>query len=271
MGWTTEAWWVDPWEGQIFWHALQNISFGCGAHKVPYAVGTGCKMADRWRWPLTSMSYWDSEWVEFDIHSAIRLHDVRSWPLTSMCYTERWMEFVIHSAIRLHDVRSWPLTSMCYTERMSGIWHPLPRTPSWREKLTTHLHVLYWKMSGVCHPLRHMPSWREKLTTHLHAFYWKMSGIFHLLRHTPRREKLTTYPHVLYWKNEWSLTSTSPYTFTAWDADHLPPCIVLRFRKSGVWHPLRHTPSRYAQEKRLLPSPVTERSMLAGILVGGRC
>jgi hypothetical protein len=164
MGWTTEACWVDPWEGQIFWHALQNISFGCDAHKVPYAVGTGCKMADRWRWPLTSMSYWDSEWVEFDIHSAIRLHDVRSCPLTSMRFTERWVEFFIYSAIH-HSVRSWPPTSMCYTERMSGVWHPLRHTPSRREKLTTYLHISYWGSERVefdIHSAIHLHVTRKK-------------------------------------------------------------------------------------------------------------
>ena len=124
---------------------------------------------------------------------------------------------------------------------MSGVWHPLRHTPSWREKLTTRLHVvLRFRMSGVCHPLRHTPSWREKLTTHLHVVLrFRMSGVWHPLRHTPSWcEKLSTHLHV-----------------------------VLRFRMNGVWHPLRHTPSWCAQGKRFLPSALTERSMLAGMLV----
>ena len=82
------------------------------------------------------------------------------------CRTEgkKWVEFDVHSAIH-HGVNSWPLLHVVLRFRMSGVWHPLRHTPSWREKLTTHLHV------------------------------------------------------VLRVKNEWSMTSTPPYTM-AWTADH---------------------------------------------------
>jgi len=113
-------------------------------------------MADRWKLPLTSISYWDSEWVE-------------------LTFTP-------------------PYAFM-----------------TWEADHSPPYIVLRFRMPAVWHSLRHKSSWREKLTTHLH--------------------------------------------------------VVLRFRMSGVWHALRHTPSCCAQEKRLLPSPVTERSMLVGILV----